>query len=97
MERPAGHAPARERREERAHDARERDRDEELVAPVERQQVEKQHESAGRQHDQCGQEWPERDRGKDEVGRHCATLAFVRTWAISASSVASVLPVKAVG
>ena len=97
MERPAGHAPARERREERAHDARERDRPDELSGLVKRQQVEKQHERAGRQHDQRGQEWPERDRGKDQVGRHWATLAFARTWAISASSVASVLPVKAVG
>src|SRR5438445_133212 len=62
-----GLAPARERREERAHDARERDRPEELLALGAWQEVEEQHERAGPEHEQRGQEGPQQDRGRDEI------------------------------
>ena len=97
MEGPPRPPPPREHREERADHAGERDRREELPADDPGHEIEQEHEQGGPQDDQRGQQRSEDDGRDRDLGHYLTALAFVCTWAMSAATVASVLPVKAAG
>jgi len=105
--------PSREHREERADHAGERDRREELPADDPGHEIEQEHERGGPQDDQRGQQRSEDDGRERDLAHWSgvrepgATVggpretrcdpALACTWAMRASTVASVLPVNAVG
>ncbi len=97
--------PQPHRGEEREHDAGQR-HTAQVILRARRQQVEQQHERAGAEDDQRGQERAEGDRRRRdhrsesrETGAVVlrATLALLSTWAMSACTEASVLDVNALG
>jgi hypothetical protein len=97
-ERPPRRAPSRERGQECGDHAGERDHRRDLARERAREEVEGQHERAGDQHDEGRQQRAEQDgREDDRVHDQRFAPVFAWTWAISASMVVSVLPVKDAG